>query len=265
MIIIKIGGGKNINHEAIIKDCKNLPEPYLIVHGANYARNELLQNLGIKLKTVKSVSGYTSVLTGNTEMDVFMMAYAGLRNKRLVELAQKNGINAVGLTGLDGQLITGKRKQALKVIENNKKKIIRDDLSGKPAEINVSFLKLLLENNYIPFICPPILSFNGEALNSENDNIVSLLAKKMSATMIISLFEAPGLLENPEDENSLIKKLQKKDLEAAENNTDGRMKRKMLAIRNILDEGVKKIIFADGRVNTPISCALSEKGTIISL
>ncbi|MFA4830912.1 MAG: [LysW]-aminoadipate kinase [Patescibacteria group bacterium] len=265
MLIIKIGGGATINHEAIIKDLANIKEPFLVVHGANALRDELAKKIGYKKQTITSPTGYSSVLTDAAGIDIFLMSYAGIRNKRLVEMAQKNGINAIGLTGLDGGLIRGERKKAIRAVQNGKTIMIRNDLSGKPNAINVGLIQTLLSSGYVPFICPPILSEEGEALNTENDSIVSLLIKELgNVTTIIHLFEAPGLLKNKDDELTLIPKITRAELEQAESEyTTGRMKRKMLAVREAFESGVERVIFADGRVENPISKTLEGKCTII--
>ena len=63
MIIIKIGGGKDINIEGIIKDLVSIEEKFIIIHGANYLRDEILKKLGITKRTITSVSGYSSVFS----------------------------------------------------------------------------------------------------------------------------------------------------------------------------------------------------------
>ncbi|MCH7759336.1 [LysW]-aminoadipate kinase [Patescibacteria group bacterium] len=264
MLILKIGGGKTINLKAIIADLKNIDQPFIVIHGANALRDEIAQKMGHPTKTVTSVSGYTSVLTDQVAMDIFMMAYAGLRNKRLVELCQQNNINAIGLTGLDGGLIRGHRKKAIKIRIKDKIKLIRDDLSGRPDKLNVDLLNSILSMGYVPFITPPILSYQGQALNTDNDTIVALLVKELSIETVIHLLEEPGLLKNINDPGSLIKKISQRELEFMEKiYTQGRMKRKMLSVRQAFANGVKKVIFADGRVDQPISQALKGKGTII--
>ena len=93
MIIVKIGGGKDINIEGVIKDLSSIKEKFIIIHGANYLRDELLKSLGISKRTITSISGYSSVFSDEESIDVMMMAYSGLRNKRIVELCQQNGVN----------------------------------------------------------------------------------------------------------------------------------------------------------------------------
>jgi len=92
---------------------------------------------------------------------------------------------------------------------------------------------------------------------------VSVLQKTMRAETVINLIEAPGFLENKDDEASLIKHIAAAELEAREQQVDGRMKRKMLAVRKLFEHGASRVIIADGRRDHPVADALSAKGTVI--
>ncbi len=262
MIIVKIGGGKEINVKGIIEDLSKLDEKYIIVHGANHLRDELAQKLGMQKKTLTSVSGYTSVFSDEDAIDVLMMAYAGLRNKRIVELCQINGINALGLSGLDGKVIQGRRNQGIRVREDGKLKIVRDN-SGKPVSVNAQLLNLLIENGYTPVLCVPITDENNYAINSENDDIINVLQRELKADSIIQLIEAPGFLDDKSDDNSFVKELTKEELIKREEQVEGRMKRKMHALRKLFEDGAAEVIISDGRTDHPIKDALERKGTII--
>ncbi len=263
MLIIKIGGGKDLNLEGIISDLATLQEKFIIVHGANALRDELAKKMGYQKKVVTSLSGYDSVLSNEETIDLMMMAYAGLKNKRVVELCQQKGINAVGLSGLDGKVIQGKRNSGIKVRENGKTLLLRD-YSGKPKSINRQLLDLLLENGYTPVLSVPLIDENNFAINSENDDIVALLQTEMKAEKNISLIEAPGFLLDKNDPASLVSKMSKAELEAMEEKVEGRMKRKILAMRKLFEGGDTTVIISDGRTEHPILDALNGKGTIIS-
>jgi len=262
MIIVKIGGGKNINIKGIISDLASLDDRLIIVHGANALRDRLTDDLNQQKKIITSVSGYSSVFSDEKALDILIMAYAGLKNKRIVELCQQNGINAVGLSGIDGKMIEGRRNKGIRVRENGKLKIVRD-FSGKPLKINQKLLNLLLENNYTPVLCVPIIDENNYAINSENDDIITMMQNTIHADRIIQLIEAPGFLDNADDPESLVPSLSKSELLIREEQVTGRMKRKLLALRKLLETGTHQVIISDGRVENPIQDALSGKGTII--
>ncbi len=262
MIIVKLGGGREINIEGVIRDLAELDQKFLILHGANAVRDEIAEKLGKPTRVVTSVSGYSSVFSDKEAIDAIMMGYSGIKNKRIVELCQRNGINAVGLSGIDGKLIQGERNKGIRVREGEKVMILRD-YSGKPKRVNKELLQLLLNHGYVPVICIPITDENNVAINSENDDIVNVLQEALQADTILSLIEAPGYLENRDDENSLIQTLTAGELKARENQVEGRMKRKMLALRKLIDNGAKTVVISDGRVEHPIKDALAGKGTTI--
>ena len=263
MIIVKIGGGSGINIPGVIKDLSGLDEKYMIVHGANALRDKLAEDLGQPKQVLTSVKGYTSVYSDEKLLDVMMMAYAGLRNKRIVELCHQHGINAVGLTGLDGKLVQGRRNKGIRVYEGKKLKIIRD-FSGKPQAVNAPLLQLLLDNGYVPVVTVPIIDEQNTAINTENDDVVRVLQQSLQAETVINLIEAPGFLRDKDDEASLIKNIASHELEAREQQVEGRMKRKMLAVRKLFEHGATKVIISDGRCRHPVTDALVGKGTVIA-
>lgn len=262
MYLIKIGGGKGINLKGVIADLSTLNEKMIIVHGANAARDELATKIGFQKKVVTSLSGYDSVLSDETTIDLMMMTYAGLKNKRIVELCQQNGINAIGLSGIDGKVIQGKRNSGIKVREGGKTLLLRD-FSGKPKSINKDLLNLLMDNGYTPVLSVPLIDENNFAINSENDDIIALLQAEFKAEKIISLIEEPGFLLDKNDPSTLVSDITKEELETMEQKVDGRMKRKILALRKLFQSGDTTVILCDGRTEHPIIDALNGKGTII--
>jgi [amino group carrier protein]-L-2-aminoadipate/L-glutamate 6-kinase len=262
MYIIKIGGGAAINLEGIVRDISCIDGPAVVVLGANAVRDELAQRLGTPKRTLTSVSGYSSVFSDEKAIDAIMMAYAGLRCSRFVELCQLNGVNAVGLSGLDGRSVQGERNRGIRVREGGKT-VIKRDFSGKPRDINASLFRLLMENGYLPVLTIPIIDEAGFAINSENDDIVNVLQQALGADHIVQLIEAPGFLDDKNDPGSLVRNLSRSELEQREQQVEGRMKRKMLALKRLIESGASRIVIGDGRGQTPIRDALAGKGTVV--
>ncbi len=263
MMLIKIGGGEQINLDATIADLATLEQPFIIVHGANVLRDQLAQRLGMEKTILTSVSGYSSVFSDQEALDVIMMSYSGLRNKQIVERCQRNGINAVGLSGLDGRLVQGERNKGIRVRENGKT-LIKRDLSGKPRSVNTELLSLLLDNGYCPVLTIPIADENGYAINSENDDIVAKIANALDIDSGIQLIEAPGFLDDPADESSLVAEMSVAELQRREASVEGRIKRKLLALTRLCQGGKTRVIIADGRGEQPVINALAGAGTHIS-
>ena len=262
MLLIKIGGGASINLAGITSDLAGMDGPVVIVHGANALRDALGQRLGVEKRVLTSVSGYDSVYSDAQAVDLILMAYAGLRNKRIVELMQQRGRNAIGLTGLDGALVRGRRNRGIRVREGGKT-LIRRDLSGKPAEVNVGLLRLLLDSGLTPVLTVPILDERGTAINSENDDIVGVLNEALRAEQVVQLIEAPGFLEDPDDPDSLVARMSRAEVGRREALVTGRMKRKMLALSRLVRTGATLVVIADGRVEHPVRDALAGRGTVI--
>jgi len=262
MLIVKIGGGDALNLPGIIGDLAELDEPMVIIHGANALRDRVAEKMGFEKQVLTSASGYSSVFSDQDALDAILMAYSGLRNKRIVELCQQNGMNAVGLTGLDGRTIQGRRNKGIRVRENGKN-LIKRDLSGKPKQVNSALLSLLLDNAYTPVLTIPIIDEQSVAINSENDDIVCLLQEALQADTVLQLIEAPGFMDDVNDPSTLHQSLSRDDVAVMEARTEGRIKRKMHALNKLVQDGVEKVIISDGRVERPVRDALAGAGTWI--
>ncbi len=265
MLLIKIGGGKNINLEAVCKDIAEIrkTQKVVLVHGANATRDEIAEKMGYPTKVVTSPSGVNSVFTDEKAIEVFLMAYPGLVNKTLVAKLQSLGVNAVGLSGVDGRLWEGKIKDKLMVKEEGKIKMVGGNFSGKVEKANTKVVEVLLENNFVPVITAPGIDYDGRIMNTDNDLAVSIMVEALGIKKIVSLFEAPGMLKDHTDPTSLIPKIQKAEIEDYLKYADGRMKKKILGVKEAMDRGVQKIYFGDARVEHPVLDALDGKGTII--
>lgn len=267
MMLIKIGGGKQINWDYVCEDIKKLiddGEKIVLVHGASTTRDEIAEKMGTPTRTVTSPSGVSSVYTDKTAIDIFLMAYPGLVNKRIVVKLQSYGINAIGLSGIDGQLWKGKRKTTVYIKEESKTKLITDNMTGKVTEINVNLINLLLDNKYLPVICPPALSEENEIINTDNDWAVAVTAGALKIKKMVVLFEAQGFLKTFADELSLIKTIDKNKLNEYITYAQGRMKKKILGAQEAFRLGLKTMYWSDGRIKNPIINALKRRGTIIS-
>lgn len=262
MLIVKIGGGRAINLPSVADDLSQIEEPYIVVHGANHLRDQLAGRLNIAKEVVTSISGYASVLSDQQTIDLQMMAYAGLRNKRLVEMCQRAGINAVGLCGLDGRVIQGRRNRGIRVRREGRKMLLRD-FSGKPRSLNRLLLDILLDNGFVPVLSVPIVDEQGMAINSENDDIVALLHREYRAATIVHLIEAPGLLGKKDDPASLMPRLTWRELAQLEQRVEGRMRRKVLSLKSLAEQGSPRICIGDGRIDHPLAQALAGRGTVI--
>ena len=266
MIVVKLGGTEGVDFSAICIDAAELLRQgykLVFVHGGSAEANALGEAVGSPPKFITSPSGYTSRYTDRKTLEIFLMAVNGKVNTLLVEQLQKLGVNAFGLSGLDGKLMQATRKDSIQSIENGKRKIIRDDYTGKIETVNSHLLYLLVNNGYLPVIAPVAVSMQGEALNVDADRAAAMVAAALKANTLILLTAVPGLMKNFPDESSLIHQLPQNQLPAALEAAQGRMKKKVLGAEEALKGGVAKVIIADGRIQNPISNALAGNGTVI--
>lgn len=273
-IVVKLGGTQGVDFSAVCRDAAGLisnGQQLVLVHGGSAEANELGTNLGYPPRFITSPSGYNSRYTDLRTLEIFCMAVNGKINTQLTSQLQALGVNALGLSGVDGRLICATRKEAIQSIENGRRKMIRDDYSGKIDGINVTLLNAVLGMGYTPVIAPLALGKNGETLNIDGDRAAALVAAALGSETLILLTAVPGLLRSFPDESTLIKALPAAKLDEALEYAEGRMKKKILGAKEALQgftqdgqaNACKKVIIADGRVENPISRALEGQGTTI--
>jgi len=262
-MVVKIGGSKGINYDLVLTDLIKYKE-VVIVHGGSDELNTISIKLGKPPQMITSTSGFVSRRTDRETLEIFNMVYCGKMNKMIVEKLQRLGVNAIGLSGIDGRLLIGKRKDIV-VSENGKKKILHDDYTGKVEDVNVGLLQVLLQHGYLPVITPPALSYENEAINVDGDRAAAVIACKLHADVLIILLNKPGLLEDENDETSIVREVTPETYNQALVYAKERMKKKVLGAYEAINAGVNKVIFADARINDPITNALQGHGTVIHL
>lgn len=266
LLVVKIGGTQGIDFSAICQDVAALVSQgrrLVLVHGGSAEASALGEALGCPPRFITSPSGFTSRYTDRPTLEIFAMAVNGKVNTLLVERLQALGVNALGLSGLDGRLLIATRKEAIQSLENGKRKIIRDDYTGKIEHVNASLLESLVAAGYTAVIAPLAISPLGEALNVDADRAAAMVAGALGANTLILLTAAPGLLRAFPDEDSLISSLPASRLNEALDLAQGRMKKKVLGAQEALNLGVRRVIIADGRKHQPLSAALAGQGTHI--
>jgi acetylglutamate/LysW-gamma-L-alpha-aminoadipate kinase len=266
MLVVKVGGSAGINYETLCDDIATRVqqgEQLILVHGGSDATNTLAQQVGHPPRFVTSPSGYSSRYTDRRTLQIFLMAAAGLLNKELVERLQRRNVNAIGLSGLDGRVLSGKRKAVIRIVEEGRAKILRDDWTGTIEQVNTALLQLLLDAGYLPVLAPLASSEIGEALNVDGDRAAAAVAAALRAETLLLLSNVRGLLRDFPDEASLITHIPRAEIETFLVYAEGRMKKKILGASEALAEGVGRVVLADARVPQPISAALSGHGTTI--
>ncbi len=267
MIVVKVGGGISLNVDAVVADIAALREKgteLLLVHGGAQTTNAVAEALGHPPQFVTSETGHISRRTDRRTLEIFEMVYCGQLNKMWVEKLQRRGINAVGLSGLDGRIFEGTRKDTLRIRVDGRRLVLRDDWTGTVDKVNASLLRLLLDAGYFPVLTPPGASTGGDAINVDGDRAAAMVAGTFGAAALVILSDVPGLLRRFPDESTLIPEIPRAQADEYMQFAEGRMKKKVMGAVEAIAEGVGKVIFADGRTEQPITRALAGAGTHIA-
>lgn len=266
-LVVKVGGGADVDLEAVVHDLAALHEAghqVILVHGGNAELNTLSSKLGNPPKFVTSPSGHQSRFTDRETLEQFMMAYCGKVNTLLVEQLQAAGVNALGLSGVDGRLLQGRFKGTVRSVEEGRVRILRGDNTGTVEQVNSALLASLMAAGYLPVISPPAVSYCGRAMNVDGDRAAAAVAVAMRASELILLSNVPGLLSELSDEDSLVQRVDVSAPEPALALAQGRMKPKLLGALTAVAGGVSRVVLADARVQHPISAAISGQGTVVA-
>lgn len=264
MIIIKLGGGADIDPAPLLADLAALDEPWVLVHGGNEELTDLSERLGHPARFVTSPSGHVSRYTDQETLGHIQMAYRGRINNELVRQLNNLGCSAIGLSGVDGGLIQARRKEAIRVVENGTKMLLRGDHTGTITSIRADLLRLLLEAGHRPVVTLPALADDGTAVNVDGDRAAASIATALGATHLIILSNVPGLLRDVDDPASLIERIPRTAVSEAEGFAKGRFRKKMMAVEEALAGGVATVTLGTAHGEHPLQAALAGLGTVIA-
>jgi len=263
MITIKIGGSVVDNlHPTTISDIKKIvkQEGVVLVHGGGKEVTKVSEALGKKPEFVVSPSGIKSRYTDKETAEIFTMVMSGKINKTIVRMLQKNGINAIGLSGVDGKIIQAERKKKLLIVnEKGRKQAIDGGYTGKITDVNASLVQSLLKDGYTPVISPIAISEESDFLNVDGDRAAAYVAGKIQSDKVLFLTNVDGLLID----EKLVKNLTLAEAKEIRPKIGFGMEKKILAATEALDMGVKEALIANGQKENPISSAIAHENCTV--
>ncbi len=263
MITIKIGGSVVDNlHPTTISDIKKVVERegVIIVHGGGKEVTKVSKQLGKEPKFIVSPSGIKSRYTDQETAEIFTMVMSGKINKTIVRLLQKNGVNAVGLSGVDAKVLQAERKKKLFIVnEKGRKQAIDGGYTGKITDVNVKFVKSLLEQGYTPVISPIAISEEYDFLNVDGDRAAAYVAGKVQTDKVLFITNVDGLLMD----DKLVTDLSLAEAKEIRPKVGFGMEKKILAAAEALDMGVKEALIANGQKENPISSAIAHENCTV--
>ena len=238
-IVVKYGGNAMINEElkeAVMHDLVLLSTvgiKVVLVHGGGPAINETLNKIGVESKFSNGLR-----VTDKETVDVVQMVLAGKVNKNLVCKIGNLGGHAIGLSGMDGNMIKCKPL---------------DDEHGYVGEIidtNMDVINEVLANNFIPVISTIGYDENGNCYNINADTVAAQIAGDLKAAALISMTDIVGLLRDVSDESTKIQRVLISDIPAliADGIIKGGMIPKIDSMTQAIRNGCEKAFIIDGRV-----------------
>ncbi len=265
MIVIKIGGSVVDGlHESTVPDLKSVAdhEKIIIVHGGGKEVTSVAEKLGKEQKFVVSPGGIRSRYTDKETAQIYTMVMSGRINKEIVLMLQRNGINAVGLSGVDGAIIRAERKKRLVIVDERGRKVAIDGgYTGKISSVNSSLLQAVANAGYLPVVSPVALSEEYELLNVDGDRAAAYVAGSVKAERVIFMTNVSGLLMD----NKLVTKLTVSEAKRLLPKIGFGMEKKVLACTEAVEMGVHEAVIASGQVANPVSSALKHDNcTVIS-
>ena len=199
--VIKIGGGvleNEAQRDAFLRQFAAIEDPKILVHGGGRLATTMAERLGVKTQMIDGRR-----VTDKETLDIVTMVYGGLVNKQVVAQLQTMGVNAIGLTGVDG----GWMRSVKRPIKNG----IDYGYVGDVKEVNGEHLRMLLDNGLTPVIAPITYSEEGLLLNTNADTVASEtavgLVEARGNVQLTFCFEKAGVLRDADDESTLIPRI----------------------------------------------------------
>jgi len=263
LTIVKVGGAV-VEDEAqlsqLLKDFSAIEGRKVLVHGGGRKATKVAEALGIESKMVGGRR-----ITDADMLSVVTMVYGGLVNKNLVARLQANGVNALGLTGADMDVIRSHKRPPVPLLQEGLGEVTLTDFGfvGDVDNVAGSTLARLIEEGVTPVMAPLTHDGEGHILNTNADTIASETAKALApyydVTLIFS-FEKKGVLRDPNDDDSVIPTITRANFikYKADGTISGGMLPKIENALAAVDAGVSRVIITlatalDGQSGTTIS------------
>ena len=243
--VIKIGGGvleNEAQRDAFLRQFAVIEGPKVLVHGGGRLATTMAERLGVETHMIDGRR-----VTDKETLDIVTMVYGGLVNKQVVAQLQTMGVNAIGMTGVDG----GWMKSVKRPIKHG----IDYGYVGDVTELNGAHLRTLLDNGLTPVIAPITFSAEGLLLNTNADTVASQTAvglvesRKLNVegreanVQLTFCFEKAGVLRDADDESTLIPRITRESYKQllADGIVSGGMIPKIDNAFAALERGVKSV------------------------
>lgn len=271
-ILIKYGGHAMIDESAMDSTARDTVllkyvgmEP-IVVHGGGPEISRSMAKIGKEPKFIQGLR-----ITDKETMDIVKMVLVGKINTEIVSKICLHGGKGVGLSGKDSRLIEADRKapQVIVNTDTGEETMVDLGLVGEIKAINPNIIYDLTGKDYIPIISPIGVDNQGEALNLNADTVAGDVGSKVDAEKLIILTDVPGILEDPKDPDSLLRKIKADEIGDLIKNgiiTEGMLPKTLTCVKAI-EDGVSSAHIIDGRIKHSILLEIFTKkgiGTMIN-
>lgn len=237
-----------------------------VIHGGGKQLTTIAERLGIEQRIVNGRR-----VTNTETLEVAKMVFAGQINLDILSALRRSGCETVGLSGIDGNIIHARRREIQNVMNQETGEVEAIDFGhvGDIVEINVSLLRLLLENGYVPVISSLGADEQGNIYNINADTIAAEIAVKLQAEKLILLTDVDGILRERDEPSSRISKLtaEEADRLVRDRVVSAGMLPKIAAIAHLIRRGVSSAHIINGsRRNALLHEVFTDEGagTMIS-
>lgn len=272
-IMIKYGGHAMIDEEAMNSTARDTVllkyvgmEP-IVVHGGGPEITRSMNKMGKEPRFIKGLR-----ITDEETMDIVTMVLVGKISTEIVSKIGIHGGKASGISGKDSQLIVASKKAPHRITdeETGEEHEIDLGLVGQIDSLNTEIVQMFTDNDYIPVISPIGVDDNGNTLNLNADTVAGEVASKINSEKLIILTDVPGVLKDPNDPKSLIKKIKVDEVDdlIKDGTISGGMIPKIETCVKAIEGGVKSAHIIDGRVKHSLLLEIFTKkgiGTMITL
>ena len=243
--VVKVGGAvveDESQLQQLISDFADIPGPKVLVHGGGRRATKVAAQLGIESRMVNGRR-----ITDAQMLDVVTMVYGGLVNKHPAASLQAKGINAVGLTGADMNIISSHRRPPKTMTVDGEETTVDFGFVGDVDRADGLAIASLLAQGITPVIAPLTHDGMGNMLNTNADTMAAETAKALAKEHIVTLvfsFEKAGVLANADDDTSVIPVITRDSFNSlcAQGIISGGMLPKIENALDAVDAGVKKVV-----------------------
>lgn len=240
-------------HQVGIKIC--------VIHGGGKQLTELAGRLGVAQTVIEGRR-----VTDDDTLELAKMIFAGKINTDILAALRYHGIEAVGLSGIDGNIVNAARRPPKEIIDRQTglRSTIDFGNVGDVLEINADLLSLLLENDYLPVISSLAADLTGSVFNINADTIAAEIAARLGAEKLILLSDVNGIYLNPADESTKLSRLSAADAENMIRNKSatGGMIPKLSNLIGVIERGVSSAHVISGNArNALLSEVFTDEGT----